>query len=237
MNTPIFDKLGFCVFTITGNDADQFLQGQLTINTQKVGDTFLPCAICNLKGRVAFGLWIKRVSDGFLLVMVSDLADSFKTHIKKYGAFSKIHLSDPTPIYACVIDNMPSFCFDQTQEHLDNWQTLSIQTANAWISQKTAGLFAPQELRLHQRGGVDYNKGCYLGQEIVARLWFKSAPKAFLHRINTQHDWINGDLGDNIVNRFGDEALVIARPNALDGVQILAIDGLTGEFARNTGQV
>lgn len=238
MNTTNhFDQLGFCAFQLTGIDADKFLQGQLTINTQKVGDTFLPCAICNLKGRVAFGLWIKRVSDGFLLVMASDLADSFKTHIKKYGAFSKIHLSDPTPIYPCVIDDLPSFSDNETDSDWENFAKTSLQTGNYWLTLRTAEQFQPQELRLHQRGGVDYDKGCYLGQEIVARLWFKSTPKAWLHRIALTNEASKPNDKVQIVCEFGGEALVVARPDALDGIQVLQIDGLTGEFARNTGQV
>ncbi len=190
----------FCQFLLSGTDAHKFLQGQLTINIQKVckladtaPESFLPCAICNLKGRVQFGLWIKAVADGFCLVISCDCADEFVCHIKKYGAFSKITLSDPTPIYPSLINATPSFSDTKDTAPLDEWQRISIRTGNYWITKATQNLFQPQELRLHQRGGVDYDKGCYLGQEVVARLYFKAAPKAFLHRV-LLHETISTEL-------------------------------------------
>ena len=99
---------------------------------------------------------------------------------------------------------------------------------------------APQELRLHQRGGVDYDKGCYLGQEIIARLWFKASPKAYLHRILLTEQANDGDkLGKvQIVNSVptdgGFDALVIGSPeNVAEIGEILPLpDKLMGDVAR-----
>ena len=44
---------------------------------------------------------------------------------------------------------------------------------NKTLSQK----FLPQMLDLHVHGAVDFDKGCYLGQEIVARAQFRGAVK------------------------------------------------------------
>jgi folate-binding protein YgfZ len=73
--------------------------------------------------------------------------------------------------------------FSSVETDIDAWQIQAIQSGQAWISQSTEHLFQPQELRLHQRDGVHFDKGCYLGQEIVARLWFKAKPKHWLHLI------------------------------------------------------
>ncbi|MDO4427730.1 MAG: folate-binding Fe/S cluster repair protein [Moraxella sp.] len=221
--------MNFTQFTLTGTDAEKFLQGQLTTNVAKIADDFLPTAICNLKGRVAFGLWIKRTDDGFCLVMASDLADGFKAHIKKYGAFSKIALSEPTQIFPFVVNNLPSFSDNETDKDWANFAKLSLAIGNYWLTADTTEQFQPQELRLHQRGGVDYDKGCYLGQEIVARLWFKAAPKAWLHRI-VLADNLNDKI--QIVCEFDGQALVVARPDELSGVEVLEIGSLVGEIAR-----
>ncbi|WP_350670841.1 tRNA-modifying protein YgfZ, partial [Pseudoalteromonas sp. CAL494-MNA-CIBAN-0108] len=88
-----------------------------------------------------------------------------------------------------------------------------------WIVSATQAQFQPQELRLHQRGGMDYDKGCYLGQEVIARIYFKAAPKAFLHYVSGIGDVpAAGDKLEKIqiVNAIataeGFEALVVARP-------------------------
>lgn len=206
----------FCAITLTGKDAEKFLQGQLTINTAKLTNTPTPSAICNLKGRVQFGLWVSHVAtDSYQLITSADCIDELLVHIKKYGAFSKFELSTPTPIFATLVDGMPSFSSNADDEDFKNWSKLSLDTGNYWITRTTQNQFQPQELRLHQRGGVDYDKGCYLGQEIVARLYFKASPKAYLHRVRLHHSATHGDkVGKvGIVNAIGTDALVVGSPN------------------------
>lgn len=226
----------FCVMTLTGEQAAKFLQGQVTCHVDKLNaDIFQPTAISNLKGRVEFGLWLKRIDDmTFEIVLSADCVADFAQHIKKYGAFSKITLSDAKPIYPVVIEGVPTFSETDTGYPLTDWQTKSIAQGNYWLTQPTRGLFQPQELRLHQRGGVDYDKGCYLGQEIIARLWFKASPKAWLHRIAGTGDTPDAGavLGNNVTvvnaiaksdsaNAF--EALVIARPDDIAAASLTVL--------------
>jgi folate-binding protein YgfZ len=46
----------------------------------------------------------------------------------------------------------------------------------------TSELFQPQELNFQNLNGVSYNKGCYTGQEVIARLYFRGKLKQFVHR-------------------------------------------------------
>lgn len=219
----------FCYFEMTGTDSEKFLQGQITANIADIGEQFLPTAICNLKGRVQFGIWIARTLAGFDIVMSADMADNFIMHIKKYGAFSKITLSSANPIYPDVIDDIPTFNKTQ-QTDTKLWEQLSIKTGNYWLTTKTSEMYQPQELRLHQKGGVAYDKGCYLGQEIIARLYFKARPKAYLHRIlgvgavpPAGSDMGRMSIVNAIATDTGFEALVIARPEDLTTVEILPL--------------
>lgn len=222
----------FVQFQLTGNakstdslgDSAKFLQGQITANVNKIDEHFLPTAICNLKGRVLFGFWLKKIDNGFLIVLSDDLADDFANHVKKYGAFSKVQLNEKSPIYPTIIDSSPTFSDNLADENWQDWQQLSIAQGNYWITKTTSELFQPQELRLHQRGGVDYDKGCYMGQEIIARLWFKASPKAWLHRVSVASENKFTDkiqVVNQMQNENGIEALVIARPEELANVKIL----------------
>ena len=216
----------FSQLTLQGEDAEKFLQGQLTCDVIKLGLSYQAAAIGNLKGRIEFGIWIKKQAEKQYDVVIStDCAEAFQGHIKKFGAFSKFDTSTPTPIYPCVIDNVPTFSHQDdhnTPEDIQAWMQSSIESGNYWIVAATQGEFQPQELRLHQRGGMDYDKGCYLGQEVIARIYFKSAPKAFLHYVNglgnipavgEKLDKIQ--VVNAIANNDGFEALVVARPEHL----------------------
>ena len=218
----------FSQLTLQGEDAEKFLQGQLTCDVTKLGLSYQAAAIGNLKGRIEFGIWIKKQAEKqYDVVISSDCADALQAHLKKFGAFSKFDTSTPTPIYPCVIDNVPTFSHQDdhnTPENIQAWMQSSIESGNYWIVAATQGEFQPQELRLHQRGGMDYDKGCYLGQEVIARIYFKSAPKAFLHYVKGTVVKGSGDVpatGEKldkiqvvnaIANNDGFEALVVARP-------------------------
>lgn len=212
----------FVYFFISGQDASKFLQGQITADVRTLSDSFLATAICNLKGRVSFGLWIQALDEGFGIVLAADVSAAFLQHIKKYAAFSKIHLSAAQNIYPAIIEGTPSFSLNAEQAApWQDWAQLSIATGNYWLSAIHSDLYQPQELRLHQRAGVSYDKGCYLGQEIVARLYFKSAPKAYLHRVASDTPNLFTDKANTLDNigiinvistDTGQEALVITRP-------------------------
>ncbi|MDO4897238.1 MAG: folate-binding Fe/S cluster repair protein [Moraxella sp.] len=228
----------FCAITLTGKDAQKFLQGQLTINTAKLTDTPTACAICNLKGRVQFGLWVSQLSpDSFWLIIWAECVDELVAHIKKYGAFSKFELSTPSPVFATLTDGVPTFSPNNDSTPFDKWALASLAVGNYWITPPTQNAFQPQELRLHQRGGVDYDKGCYLGQEIVARLYFKASPKAYLHRVRLNAPAQAGDkIGKvSVLNAIGQDALVVGTPDEVVQIgQVLAFgdDTLNQSVAR-----
>jgi len=49
------------------------------------------------------------------------------------------------------------------------WQRHSIESGLAYIEPNTSERFLPQMLNWEKHGGVCFSKGCYIGQEIVAR--------------------------------------------------------------------
>ena len=51
----------------------------------------------------------------------------------------------------------------------DCWNWLQIQARVPWITAATQDQFLPQMIGLDAIGGVSFDKGCYTGQEIVAR--------------------------------------------------------------------
>lgn len=56
-----------------------------------------------------------------------------------------------------------------TRTTQDDWERASIEDGEPRIMPETAALWLPQMLNLDLIGGVSFSKGCYVGQEIVAR--------------------------------------------------------------------
>lgn len=239
----IMSLLAFSSYALNGVDAQKFLQGQVTVDTERLAENETRyTAICDLKGRIHFGLWLKKINpESFVIVVTQDQAEEFAKHIKKYGAFSKMALSEQGAVFPKVVNHQTEFTTAETD--ISEWQKQAIMTGQAWITQATEHEFQPQELRLHQREGVNYDKGCYLGQEIVARLWFKAKPKHWLHLVQGTGEapasatQLNNDIEvvNSIANDQGYLALVVAKPTALQelGLQVLELpEALSGDVAR-----
>lgn len=68
------------------------------------------------------------------------------------------------------------------------WHFLSLQHGLFEVYPNTRGAFLPHRLDLHQTGHLDFNKGCYKGQEIIARMHYRSKPK---HTMKTM--WLQSE--------------------------------------------
>ena len=76
---------------------------------------------------------------------------------------------------------------------LSDWQLLDIKAGIPWLTPSNSEEFIPQTLNLEQLGGISFNKGCYTGQEIVARTHYlgKSKRALFMATVTPPE---NGDL-------------------------------------------
>lgn len=193
--------LPLAIIHIDGVDAEKFLQSQLSCDVAAVTETTPQLsAYCNPKGYVESLLWLSRTDSGFRALLPSSLADNTLALFKKYGAFAKVQLSV-----------LPAQAFEltvQTQEQLLQWQAnhLSLGAplsefvtnqptqANQWraywlaagvplLDSATQGLFRPHDLNLPELGAICFTKGCYPGQEIVARMHYRGKPKVHLQRL------------------------------------------------------
>lgn len=63
------------------------------------------------------------------------------------------------------------------------WATHDVECGLPWVDAGTTEQFLPQELDLERWQGLSYTKGCYPGQEIVARSRYRGTVKRGLHRL------------------------------------------------------
>lgn len=69
-----------------------------------------------------------------------------------------------------------------------DWQTLELLSGQPWVLTATSEQFVPQMLNLELLGGVNFQKGCYPGQEVVARMQYRGTLKrrTFLFELEGQ---------------------------------------------------
>ncbi len=62
------------------------------------------------------------------------------------------------------------------------WELAQIQTGKPEVYAATSAAFTPHELNLPELGGVHFDKGCYQGQEVIARMHYRGKLKQHLYK-------------------------------------------------------
>ncbi len=70
-----------------------------------------------------------------------------------------------------------------TPAGLPLWRLLAIAAGEGEVLPQTSGEFIPQMLNLQHTGAVNFKKGCYTGQEIVARMQYLGKLKRRMYRL------------------------------------------------------
>jgi len=98
----------------------------------------------------------------------------------------------------------------------DDWNNLNILDGIPEIYPTTQEAFIPQSLNMDLIEGINFNKGCYTGQEIVARTHYLGRVKRRMYRafIKSQVDL---NPGDQILNKNGEEIGQLVRSAKQNG--------------------
>jgi folate-binding protein YgfZ len=99
---------------------------------------------------------------------------------------------------------------------LDDWNNLNILDGIPEIYPTTQEVFIPQSLNMDLIEGINFKKGCYTGQEIVARTHYLGRVKRRMYRafIKSQVDL---NPGDQILNKNGEEIGQLVRSAKQNG--------------------
>ncbi|MGC1519092.1 MAG: folate-binding protein, partial [Azonexus sp.] len=115
---------------------------------------------------------------------------------------------------------------------LPAWRWLDVQAGFPLVSAATKEEFVPQMADFEKLGGISFHKGCYPGQEIVARTQYLGKVKRHLYRVRSDQSLEAGtDLHspDNPDQACG--MIVSGAPSPAGGYEALAV--VQSNFAGN----
>lgn len=81
----------------------------------------------------------------------------------------------------------------KVSDKIDDWQKLLVSACIPEITDKTSELFIPQMLNLDVLDGISFQKGCYTGQEVVARMHYKGSVKRRLVGFHSEKNYASGE--------------------------------------------
>jgi tRNA-modifying protein YgfZ len=175
---------------VTGPDAVAFCQAQLTADFRDLDPgQWQFCAWCDNKGRCLATILACIDEDAVELVLPRSQIDLI-ARLGLYTLGRKVSLSSPLAVAGTFTPENGSKRMRQDPERalrLDSapvdparqsqWQAADFCHAIAWLSPTTSARFLPQFLGLEDNQGVSFAKGCYPGQEVIARVHFLGAVK------------------------------------------------------------
>ena len=106
------------------------------------------------------------------------LGDTAPWSLVHHDATTVLRLPDAAGVARCIVaEPIDSPAPTAPALALDTWRWLEVQSGVATIEAATVDQFVPQMLNFELVGGVDFQKGCYPGQEIVARSQYRGTLK------------------------------------------------------------
>jgi len=273
---------------VSGPDAAEYLQGQLTNDIEAIElEEGRYAALLDRKGHVSSDMRVLRVENGLWLDLEQSAAGAVLKHLRTYSVGREVEVEDVTERWAVVsligprsgeLSGFEGLGPEHAQrfrrwddvdvlgvatdtgvdlivksEDAEDLERLLVDAGAVQVTEDAAEIVRveagrprfgvdmtpdhmPAEAAIVERA-VDFEKGCYIGQEPVARLHYRGKPNRTLRGLRLSGPVAHGDplhLGDREVGTIGTScispahgaiALAIVRREAEVGEQLAVGDG------------
>ena len=199
---------------ISGTDSEEYLQSQLSNDINKLNHNSIQInAYCQHQGKIIALFWVMRFGDDFLLSFPQDLLEVVISRLQMFVIMSDVIIDDISQDYSQIglvdekqpntysvndsllllIDKVAGKANFKTEE-ITEWTSASIKSFLPEVFLATSEKFVPQMLNLDiNEIGVSFSKGCYPGQEVVARLHYLGSAKRRLFSFTSDKEMQVGD--------------------------------------------
>ena len=258
----LLDKLS--ALLICGADTTAFLQGQLSNDIEMLtGEHCQFTSLSNPKGRVITLAYLVALDQGVLMILPKEMTLDVRDYLQRYVLRSKVTLAQAqVQISGTVTQPKPEEFQELTVVPLDAGRTLHfalnfgkplppgttesdgpwnqhcIRHGKPWVQTETRETFVAQMLNLDLLDGISWSKGCYTGQEIIARVHYRGKNKRRMLGFSVQtsvtvlpgtqvvsEDKIVGTIVNAVQTGNTQELLTVLQLSALDSR--LTIEGDT----------
>ncbi|WP_204113484.1 YgfZ/GcvT domain-containing protein [Shimia biformata] len=176
-------------FLITGMDAEDFLQGLITNDIKKLDAGMVYAAILTPQGKFLADFFLSRRGDAILMDVDATVADGLVQRLSMYKLRADVQITPAdlfvhrgtgeTPVDGFADPRHPDMgwrAYRDTAQSGDDtdWDTIRV----ARCIPETGTELTPDsyilEAGFERLNGVDFRKGCYVGQEVTARMKHKT---------------------------------------------------------------
>ena len=199
---------------ISGKDSEDFIQSQFTNDIGKLDNTKVQInAYCQHQGKIIALFWVMRIGDHLLLSFPNDLLEKIENRLKMFVIMSDVIIENVTNVYSQTglinesnssefrINDKLALLIEDSKSKVEGlseneliWDKACFDSCLPEIYNQTSEKLVPQMLNLDiDEVGVNFSKGCYPGQEVVARLHYLGSAKRRLFAFESDYEVKVGD--------------------------------------------
>ncbi|MEM9550952.1 MAG: folate-binding protein [Pseudomonadota bacterium] len=222
------------ILRLTGGDVDIFLQGLITNDIARLDAGIVYTALLTPQGKYLADFFLSRDGDGVLLDADEDLSDSLIKRLSMYKLRADVTITKtdlvmqrgtgpapdgalPDPRHAAL--GWRRYVAEPTDEEDDtDWDALRV----AHCIPETGVELTPDtfilEAGFEALNGVDFKKGCFVGQEVTARMKHKTKLRKGLRVVSIDGTapvgtdiMSNGKPAGTLLTQSGDRAIAYLR--------------------------
>lgn len=189
------------LFEITGTDATPFLQGLITNDIKGLDDGLVYAAILTPQGKYLADFFLARRGEVILLDVATDIAGGLVARLGMYKLRADVTITPSLLHLHRGIGDAPADAMADPRHADMGWRAYredaQSDDATDWDARRVAhcipetGIELTQDSYILEAGfealnGVDFRKGCYVGQEVTARMKHKTELRKGLATVSIQ---------------------------------------------------
>ncbi len=174
------------ILRISGPDTHEFLQGLVTNDVGRAKDNMIYAALLTPQGKYLADFFLAPGGDGILLDVATPLAPGLFQRLSMYKLRADIEISETDLKVARGHGDAPQGAFSDPRCPALGWRSYGDTEAPLddtalrieHVVPETGIELTPDsyilEMGFERLNGVDFRKGCYVGQEVTARMKHKT---------------------------------------------------------------
>lgn len=193
------------VLRLSGADVRDFLQGLISNDINGSDDGLVYAALLSPQGKYLFDFFLVRDGDGVLLDVKSDRAGALAQRLTLYKLRADVAIEETGLVVSQILSGDLGWA-DPRHADLGNRviseepPEMDIVSPEEWTELRLTHLIPETGIELladetfvleagfERLNGVDFRKGCYVGQEVTARMKHKTELRKGLARVLIEGD-------------------------------------------------
>ena len=228
------------LLAITGPDAGPFLQGLVTNDVTRARDGIIYAALLTPQGKYLADFFVVGQADGFLIDVATSLGGFLTQRLSLYKLRANVQITPVDLQVSCGTGPAPAGALPDPRHPALGWRQYGasgLPDDTDWDALRVAhcipetGVELTPDSYILESGferlhGVDFKKGCYVGQEVTARMKHKTELRKGLATVQvtgpaeTGTDITSqGKPAGTLLTRSGDRAIAYLRFDRTEAMQ------------------